>query len=447
MEMNGDGFLRPVLADGANALDAEFDDLHRICPFGGDGPDEDQIAGSRFAPAPFRSDIGYHRGTYAGHVAEEMFRSEGSSGGMAKWVLAELLRTDRVDYVVHVQPSESPDEAALFTYTIDSDVEGVRSGSRAAYYPVELSEVVREIRRTPGRYAITGVPCFIKGLHRLAETDEVVKERIRYTVGIVCGHQKGTGYGESLAWQLGVSPDELSGIDFRTKIPGRTAREKGVTAWSRGGDVGGPDVVQNLLGTDYQTGFFKNSACNFCDDVLAETADVAVGDAWLDDYVKEGNSIVVVRSPEVHEMVEDARAEGRLGLDPVAPERAGASQRGGLRDRREGLAYRLWLAERGGRWHPPKRVSASADIRRGRRLTYRARMLTAALSIRAFTRAKSTKNLQLYLTSMRVCMKAYGLVARLERLEIRILGGGRYFGTRRGRMRSPVPARPDLRRG
>ena len=41
---------------------------------------------------------------------------------------------------------------------------------------------------------------------------------------------------------------------------------------------------------------FKYKACDFCDDVFAETADVVVGDAWIPKYLTQGNSLVVTRS-------------------------------------------------------------------------------------------------------------------------------------------------------
>lgn len=39
-------------------------------------------------------------------------------------------------------------------------------------------------------------------------------------------------------------------------------------------------------------------ACDFCDDVFAETADIALGDAWLPEYVQDGNgtNVVVTRN-------------------------------------------------------------------------------------------------------------------------------------------------------
>jgi coenzyme F420-reducing hydrogenase beta subunit len=41
-------------------------------------------------------------------------------------------------------------------------------------------------------------------------------------------------------------------------------------------------------------GFFQNSACNYCDDVVAETSDIAFGDAWVEPYSSDGRGTNVV---------------------------------------------------------------------------------------------------------------------------------------------------------
>jgi len=35
----------------------------------------------------------------------------------------------------------------------------------------------------------------------------------------------------------------------------------------------------------WTNGFFKLNACNFCDDIFAELADVVFMDAWIDPYI------------------------------------------------------------------------------------------------------------------------------------------------------------------
>src|SRR3546814_19586796 len=65
----------------------------------------------------------------------------------------------------------------------------------------------------------------------------------------------------------------------------------------------------HLVDGDWGAGFFQNRACDFCDDVVAETADIAFGDAWVEPYSSDGRgtNVVVVRSSALHAMLREDR--------------------------------------------------------------------------------------------------------------------------------------------
>jgi hypothetical protein len=150
-----------------------------------------------------------------------------------------------------------------------------------------------------------------------------------------------------------------------------------------------------------------NSACNFCDDVTAETADVAMGDAWLEPYSSDGRgtNVVVVRSPEIAAIVADAIGEGRLELEPVDDDFVRRTQAAGLRQRREGLAYRLARAKLPLR--PRKRVAASRAIPARRKLIYRMRLAIGEGSHRMFRLSRALRWPGLYLAWARAALAAY----------------------------------------
>jgi len=88
--------------------------------------------------------------------------------------------------------------------------------------------------------------------------------------------------------------------------------------------------------------WFTPEACNYCDDVFAECADVTCMDAWLPEYSRDsrGTNLVLVRSPAVREVLE--RGQG-ISLDPIPLDRVVQSQAGVVAVKREHLAYRLYL--------------------------------------------------------------------------------------------------------
>src|SRR3546814_2429550 len=92
-------------------------------------------------------------------------------------------------------------------------------------------------------------------------------------------------------------------------------------------------------------------------DVVAETADISFGDAWLEPYSSDGRgtNLIIVRSPIVHGLVRRGIEDGRIDLQTVDSHFVEQTQAAGFRQRREGLAYRLSWLRPGVR--PSKRVA------------------------------------------------------------------------------------------
>ena len=403
----------------------EHDTALNVCPFSGRGPNETQIAAEQF-PECSQSDgrIGSFLNCYVGYVAEGDFRKRGSSGGMGRWLAAQLMEKNMVDAVVQVMPGQTEVHAAdprqdgesklgvpLHTYRICRTKEEVLDASRSAYYPVEASNVLREVKEHPGRYLFIGTPCFVKAVRLLARVDEIFRERIAYCIGIVCGHLKSSRYGEMIAWQEGIKPTEIRQLEFRKKYPGSKANQKGMEfVYDDGGiELRKGNIVQRYFGTNYNLGLFKYEACDYCDDVLAETADVVVGDAWLKDRIKDGRgtNILIVREKSIETLVRQAIEESRLALDIVTADTIAESQAGGLRHRRDGLAYRLAKKKTDDVWYPSKRVEAQvgqlplAEMRK-----YEMRLVLANECDRIFEQARNRDSFKYFERKITKLMEA-----------------------------------------
>jgi coenzyme F420-reducing hydrogenase beta subunit len=407
MALDRHGLYRP--AAPVEALRRPSAALARVCPFSPHAADETRIAAARFPAAPARDDrLGRFEAAFVGAVAEEGFRDAGSSGGMVSWVAAELLRTGRVDGVAHVAPSSGPGPGPGFAYRIARSAAELRAGARSRYYPVELSGVLAEIRATPGRYAVVGVPCFVKAVHLLRAAEPLLAERIAFTLGLFCGHMKSARMIESFAWQMGTEIDRATRIDYRTKAPGRPANwYVAELALADGRTLS--RHWWDMADGDWGAGFFQSPACDACDDVVAETADVSFGDAWVEPHSSDprGTNVVVVRAPEILRLIEAARADGRLALDPVDADFVAGTQAAGLRHRREGLAWRLSRWPRRG-LRPVKRVAPrSSALPLRRRLVYRSRRAIAFWSHRVFWLARTLGFPGLYLAWARLALAAY----------------------------------------
>lgn len=380
----------------------------RTCPFSPAAANEDQLAAKRF-PTPLHRDkaLGSFDATYVGYVAEEKFRLRGSSGGLVSWVAAELLRQGLIDGVAHVIATPDPQrEGRYFRYRISRTLAEINEGAKSRYYPIEMAEILQTIREVPGRYAVVGLPCFIKAVHLLRREDAVLRERIAFTLGLFCGHLKSARFAESFAWQLQVPLGQVQQVEYREKLPDRPANWYRAQLTLRDGQRVSKDWW-HLADGDWGAGFYMNSACNFCDDVVAETADIAFGDAWVEPYSSDGRgtNVVIVRSPQVQQLVASAIQEGRLNLDAVDGQFVEQTQAAGFRQRREGLAYRLTWARRGVR--PRKRVAPSAALPRHRKLIYRLRYFISAASHRVFRVARAVRQPALFLGWARAVLAMY----------------------------------------
>jgi len=412
------GTYLPML-DAASPTPAQQAAASAVCPFSTAATDETTIARDLFAEnAAWHGEIGFHRDIYVGHVAEGEFRGRGSSGGMASWLVSELLATGAVDGVVHVVPCHEPagDRNLLFRYRISRSPDDIRAAAGSRYYPICLADVLAEIRSQPHeRFAFVGIPCFIKAVRLLARQDETFARSVAYCVGLVCGHLKSAAYADFIGWQLETPPAELRAIEFREKTPGRKANH--YTARVSGGAEGSSRArpMADLAGGSWALGFFKLKACEYCDDMIAETADVVVGDAWLPRFVDDhrGTNIVVVRHPVIARLVAAAVAAGRLALEPTTPDEVVESQRSGLRYRREGLAVRLADARDRGDWTPPKRVRPGrTGVARSRVAIYRHRERLARATHAAFRAALDAGSLDIFFRRIRPLMRGHAKAKR-----------------------------------
>lgn len=385
-----------------------------VCPFAAEAPSPDDIADRVFSTAPHQDPVlGRYVSVHAGRVTDRDRLVGSSSGGLTSWLLTRMLRDGMVDAVVHVGPAADGD--ALFGYTVSNTVDELLKRRKSMYYAASFAEAVSAITATDLTYAFVGVPCQVRAMRALALQVPAIADRVKYHVGLVCGHMKGPGFAASLAWQLGVGPTDLAEVDFRVKLADREVGDYGFAARSRDG-VRVEAPVADLLGSSWGHAMFSPEACNVCDDIFAESADIAFGDAWLPRYRSQwlGTNVVVVRDPVLRDLLEHGVADGEVEIDAIDADDVVSSQAGNVRHRRIGASVRLADDVAAGRWVPPARVPASTSgVPWSRRLLIRLRRKISSESFLAFEDARSANDLSIYLARMRRLTSRYRQIERL----------------------------------
>jgi len=351
MVWNEEGFLVPQFK--IDDFELEYD--LEVCPFN-PNPDpnvrtENEIADLFLKDAPnHHPKIGRYSDLYVGYA--EDFRKTSSSGGIATFVFNALLENGEVDHVISVKGGVNNH----YEYSISSSVSELMESSKTKYYPVTLATILPEIDKLNGTVAVSGVACFIKSIRLAQYYHPELNEKIKFLVGIICGGIKSSFFAEYLASKTGVQKDEFIKPEFRIKDYNSTANDY---------SFGSTEITSNELkqikmrrvGDMWGTGLFKANACDFCDDVTTELADISVGDAWLKPYVDDGRgtSVVVTRSKSAKKLIENAISEQRVQLVDLSLKQFLLSQKGSFNHRQEAQPFRIGLVEKKGQLLPPKR--------------------------------------------------------------------------------------------
>ncbi|GAL08668.1 coenzyme F420-dependent oxidoreductase [Photobacterium aphoticum] len=352
MQLNAFGLYQPTLT-GEHLNDDELDSSIAVCPF---NPSPLESVKNESVIAPLCLDepdkhndyLGSYREIFAGY--SHHFRASASSGGVATWLLTNLIDSNEIDGVICVRPGESN----TFEYSLVTSSDELEKTSKTKYYPVTLTDMLNFIDETEGRFAITGVPCFIKTIRLRQLQDSTFNDKIAFTVGIFCGGLKTKGFTEYLIRKCGGDMKVSSQVNYRTKNTQGQASDYAFSFYDNESSQQ-RSIKMRAVGDMWGTGLFKPLACDFCDDLCSELADISLGDAWIQPYNNDpgGTNIIITRSKQASALLQKGINSGELFMDEITEEQACLSQKGNINHRRKGLSHRLaveslpdWLEKR-----------------------------------------------------------------------------------------------------
>jgi coenzyme F420 hydrogenase subunit beta len=353
MKWNDFGFLVPELT-GTCGLDGSCTD---VCPF---NPIPQKEVETEFELADIflnnsqksHPKIGKYNAIYAGYSNE--FRLSSSSGGMGTYIFTELLAGGIVDYVFSVKDSEEP--GVHYEYSISRTKEELLEASKTRYFPVTMSMVLSEIKSLDGKVAIVGVACFIKAIRLAQQRESALKDKIPFLVGIICGGVKSQFFTEYLSSKVDIDKQNIQKPNFRIKDFGSTASDYSYGCKHKATEEE-KTIKMRSIGDMWGTGLFKANACDFCDDVTTELADISLGDAWLHPYDKDGKgtNVIVTRSEIADQLIQNGIKKGDLFIENLSLEAFLSSQQGSFNHRHTGLSVRIKEAKKRNQLVPPKR--------------------------------------------------------------------------------------------
>lgn len=339
------GFLIPKITP-----ESSQDLMIDVCPFKPGQLNEDEIS-ETFIKSPlttFNPEIGYYQKLYVGFSRD--YRKTSSSGGIATFVFGQLLHRDIAQHLFVVMENNGS-----YAYKLISNISELKLISKTRYTPVTLEDLFIMIDSIDGKVAVSGTACFVKAIRLKQIKKPHLKKKISFIVGIICGGLKSKYYTDYLAQSAGCS-DEYQNAQYRVKNESSTATDyKFACTNSTTNKIHMVDMQK--LGDMWGTGLFKSNACDFCDDVLTELADISLGDAWIHPYISDGlgNNIVITRSSLSEKIIADGIVDQKLNLEILPTSEVILSQRGSFNHRHKGLKYRIDYMRNKGMLVPNKR--------------------------------------------------------------------------------------------
>ena len=247
--------------------------------------------------------VGNYLSSYKGF--DKAFRKTSASGGLLTAVLYQLIKVGEIDYAVCVRNKSKG--LSFYSYEFIKTPEELRLASKSAYYPLEMSDMLRHIKEKNGKYALVVLPCQAKAIRTSQKHDKILRERIKYLLGLVCGGVPGKAMVEYVANDNGKDILEIRQVSFRDKNSYDLNRNYSVTLSVTEQKSIRSNFMEGAFGFSYLNKLFHYKGCNLCDDIFAEYADAAFMDAWLPEHNQDiyGTSICIFRNEKLNDILAD----------------------------------------------------------------------------------------------------------------------------------------------
>jgi coenzyme F420 hydrogenase subunit beta len=336
MKLDEYGFLVPEQIYDCNCDGSCLD----VCPTNPDLNTTDRDLSKQFVNSSnLDENIGYYDRLLVGHSTK--YRKTSSSGGITSYVCEELLKRKLVDRIISVKNKDG-----LTVYSSFSNPSQVIEFSKTRYFPTTLEKEFSKILENDEKVAIVGIGCFIKSIRLAQIKTPSLKKKIPFTIGIICGGLKSSKYTEFLLDSSNMNKTEkLSEIDYRKKNEKLPAID--YSFFSKNEKGVGNEIRMKELGDMWGTGLFKSSACDFCEDLTSELAEVSMGDAWLYPYINDGrgHNVVVIRNKIINNIFNEGSKNKDILTKELNINKFKEGQSGAINHKQNSLNFRVKKAK------------------------------------------------------------------------------------------------------
>lgn len=303
----------------------------KVCP--GDEFDIHEAYRKTFSEdADVTSTHGHFVDSFISYATDPLIRERSTSGGLVTGILLNLLRRGEIDgAVVIVSDSEQLWKGKSIVARTEEEI---LSAMKSKYAICPTNAAFSEIRETPGRYALVGLPCQIHGFVKASELDQRLRERVVLTIGLFCHaaveHDALKIIWSSLGDKVTNARKYISRVGKHPGTPHLEMNDGSLYPVYFGEKRGYRPSSMEVINIVYR--LYTPARCLTCFDASAEFADIAVGDPWMApphegvDFYK-GWSFGLVRTPRGRAAIAQAVTDGDIVNEAVTRREALACNR------------------------------------------------------------------------------------------------------------------------
>ena len=283
---------------------------------------------------------GYFRDAWVGYATDSIIREGAAGGGIITALLADLLQNKIIDgcVVTRMNAAQPWKSEPFIARSRDELLQSLSS----RYMVIPTGQMLAEILRTDGKFAIAALPCQVHGIRKAMQEIPELIPKIPYVLGLFCGGSLEPCVVTELLEARNINKNDISSFEFRGgEWPGR------IRAKMKNGDI------RNLHYSNYKDGaynyfisLYMPIRCQTCVDGSNEFADISVGDSWTRDrqgnYKFKSHSKILVRTLQGENLLFGALSRGAITGFSVTQDASYRTQK--MQTQRKGMNAPLRIA-------------------------------------------------------------------------------------------------------
>lgn len=247
-----------------------------------------------------------------GYSKDEETRFRSSSGGFIRTVCKSLLDKGEIDGVITLIHKEGLEYAPEI-------LQDPQKMPNSVYHNINFQNAFELLKTSEGRFLLIGLPCQIASIHLLLAKNRFKKhkEKVYGSIALMCGY---TFDRKNLDMFAHFKGRHLYNITYREQGRFRKTRLYDTPRNSIVFDVFKPkDIYERLENIIFFDQFLPQTYCLYCIDHMGYFADLVVGDAWQERYIKDaiGTNIIISRTKKGEEILQKTDGfifeEGNMG--------------------------------------------------------------------------------------------------------------------------------------